>query len=131
MSGALVCWKCGVSLKEIPRPFARLAECGQCRAELHVCRMCEFYNPRVSEKCDEPMAEHPRKLERANFCDYFKPKRGAFVARNEAKAGAAKAGLDALFGEAPKKGVSSDTNPARAKLAELFGSESKKKDPPR
>ena len=84
--------------------------------------MCKFYNPRVSEKCDEPMAEHPRESARANFCDYFKPKPGAFVARNETKAGAAKAGLDALFGKAPRESTPSKADAAHTKLEELFGS---------
>ena len=81
-----------------------------------------FYNPRVSEKCDEPMAEHPRELERANFCDYFKPKPGAFVARDETKAGAAKVGLNALFGKAPGEGATSEADAAHTKLEDLFGS---------
>jgi len=54
--------------------------------------------------------------------DYFKPEPGAFVARDEAKAGAAKAGLDALFGKAPGESTPSKTDAAHTKLEELFGS---------
>jgi hypothetical protein len=54
MTNALICWKCGASLAELPLPLGRLAECLACHAELHVCRMCEFYDPRVTNSCDEP-----------------------------------------------------------------------------
>ena len=81
-----------------------------------------FYNPRVSEKCDEPNAEHPREMERANFCDYFKPKPGAFVARDETRTRLAKGQLDALFGKAPGESTPSKADAAHTKLEELFGS---------
>lgn len=131
MTEALVCWKCGASLDGLPRPLSRRAECGACGAELHVCRLCQYYNPRVSEKCDEPKAEHPREQDRANFCDYFKPKPGAYVAPDDAKTQAARAQLDGLFGAATEKG---GVGPAKGKahedLEDLFGSGEKKNDKP-
>ena len=118
----LVCWKCGAPLGEVPLPLSRQAECPVCRAWLHVCRLCEFYDPRLTSKCREERAEEVRDREVANFCDYFKPRPDAYPAGRPAKPGAAKAGLAALFGA----GDASDTNGAATQqdLDDLF-----KKDP--
>ena len=95
MTDALVCWKCGVSLAAQPLPLGRLAECDACRAQLHVCRLCRFYNPRVSNACEEPIAEPIADKERANFCGYFEPRADAYRPPGEDEA---RASLDALFG---------------------------------
>jgi hypothetical protein len=76
----LVCWKCGAPLDEVPLPLSRQAECPACRAWLHVCRLCEFYDPRLTSKCREERAEEVRDREVANFCDYFKPRPDAYSA---------------------------------------------------
>jgi hypothetical protein len=44
MSHDLHCWKCGVSLADYSLPLRRIEECRTCHAELHVCRMCQFYD---------------------------------------------------------------------------------------
>jgi hypothetical protein len=38
-----------------------------------------------------------RKKDEANFCDFFKPKAGAYVAKDRAEIERAKSGLDDLF----------------------------------
>ncbi len=119
MINELNCWKCGVALKTIRQPLLRRAECAACRAELHVCRMCTLYNPRISDRCDEPKAEHPLYVDRANFCDYFKPNANAYGRSNESKVQAAKSKLDALFGNASAEEETSATE-ARKKLDDLF-----------
>lgn len=96
------CWRCGDSLTGLPLPLSRRAECPACHAELHVCQQCVSFNPRVSEKCDEPQGEHPREIERANFCDYFRPDPNAYRPRDTAKEQASKNQLDALFGGTAK-----------------------------
>ena len=40
----LVCWKCGASLADLTLPLLRLEECRKCGAELHVCKLCEWYS---------------------------------------------------------------------------------------
>jgi hypothetical protein len=93
----LVCWKCGASIGDEPLPLSRMAECRACRAQLHVCRMCGFYDTRVAKACRETVAEEVQDKERANFCGYFQPRKDAYVPSG----GAAKdtrAKLDALFG---------------------------------
>mgnify|MGYP000212143774 CR=1 FL=1 len=94
----LVCWKCGASLAALPLPLSREALCPACRAWLHACRLCQFYDPRLSTKCREERAEEVRDRENANFCDWFKPRPGAHAPPGTDRAVAAKAGLQALFG---------------------------------
>jgi hypothetical protein len=130
---ALACWKCGSALR-IPLPIGRRDDCPACHADLHVCRQCEFYDPRVSKACREPMADEVSDKERGNFCDYFRAStRGR--ATESGEAAAAKAKLDALFGgkSAPSaSGVErqaadqaakpqDDAAAAREKLEKLFG----------
>ena len=75
---SLVCWKCGATLDEVPMPLSRLAECLSCRAELHVCRMCRFYDVSLAQDCSEPMADEVKEKGRANFCEYLEPDVDAF-----------------------------------------------------
>ena len=52
MNDDLVCWRCGTALTDLPLPLcARLAECGNCRTELHVCRMRAYYDTSVAKSC--------------------------------------------------------------------------------
>ncbi len=121
----LVCWKCGVSVADLPLPLSRLAECPKCRAYLHACRLCEFYDPRITSQCQEERAEEVRDKEHANFCDWFKPRPNAHRPRAEAKTRAAKSELDALFGDRADAGGKTDS--ARARLDGLFDSNAKSK----
>jgi hypothetical protein len=93
----LVCWKCGASLAELSLPLLRLEECKKCGAELHVCKMCEWYSIAVAKHCREPIAEEVKDKERANFCDYFKPRPNAWSDAGTTAATKAKGELDALF----------------------------------
>jgi hypothetical protein len=120
MSDRLVCWKCGASLAELPRPLSRLAECPKCRAYLHVCRLCEFYDPRRPGKCREERAEEVRDKEHANFCDWFKPRPDAHRLPGMEKSQAARAGMEALFG-GDTAGPGAKPDASRGKLDELFG----------
>jgi hypothetical protein len=121
---ALVCWKCGASLESEPLPLARLAVCPACRADLHVCRLCIFYDPGVADRCREPVAEVVHDKERANFCGYFQPRAGAHAGSGPDPARAAKAQLEALFGASPggeTEPPSSEAEQTRRRLDDLFG----------
>lgn len=98
MPGEIVCWKCGASLAALSLPFGRFDECRQCHAPLHACRLCEFHEPTVAKQCREPIAEEVRDKERVNYCDYFKPRAGAYVAGKDAEQERARAALESLFG---------------------------------
>lgn len=115
---ALVCWKCGASIAELHLPLGRLAECPACRAYLHVCRMCRFYDPRVSRQCREDDAEEVKDKEHSNFCDYFKPRPDACRSRPDARSEAARDRLDALFGGSNSE---EPAGAAKQKLDQLFG----------
>lgn len=115
---ALPCWRCGASLKDLTPPIERRDECPACRAQLYVCRFCEFYDPKVARQCREPVADEVKDKERANFCGYFKPNPHAYVPADSVAANKAKAELDALFGGGETSSASSS---ARDKLEDLFG----------
>ena len=108
----LVCWKCGSPLGDEPLPLARLAECRKCEAELHVCRMCEFFDTAVAEQCREERAEPPKDKVRANFCDYFRPSAQAYVPPENNPDDQARAELAQLFGD-PLPGSETEPQPAR------------------
>ena len=120
MQDELVCWRCGESLADLPLPLARLAECRSCHSEMHVCRMCRYYDTAVAKSCREPVADEVADKERANFCGWFMPRARAYSPGNERKSADAKAALDALFGGPPA--TSGDAaGDARRELEDLFG----------
>lgn len=97
MNDELVCWKCGASLAELPLPLGRRAECLACHAEQHVCRLCRHYDPGKAKQCRERAADDVKDKTRANFCDWFQPRPGAY-SPGKAGDGGTRARLDALFG---------------------------------
>jgi len=99
MAHDLQCWKCGASLAALSLPLRRLDECPKCRAEQHVCRMCVKFDPQAYQQCREPTVEEVRDKTRANFCDHFKPKSGAWSGGDTAASDKAKSELDKLFGK--------------------------------
>jgi hypothetical protein len=117
----LVCWRCGAELDEI-LPLSRRAVCKACDAEQHCCRLCRHYAPRLSDQCREERAEAVTDKERANFCDYFDPRPNAYTPVDSAPAEAARAQLDALFGDAPgTQATPGGDRAARSELDRLFG----------
>lgn len=124
----LVCWRCGASLAAITLPLGRRDTCPQCRAELHVCRLCRFHDPGAPDGCREPVAERVRDKERANFCGYFEPRPNACSGAHE-QAAANRAALDELFGEAAAGRADAGTqDDARRALDDLFGTGGDGKD---
>jgi hypothetical protein len=101
MAHDLVCWKCGAALAALTLPLSRRDECPRCRAELHVCRMCVEYDLHVAKHCREPTVEEVSDKTRSNFCDYFKPRAGAYTGGDTSAAERARRELEQLFG--PKR----------------------------
>lgn len=118
MTDNLVCWRCGADLKELPVPFGRTAECPKCNADVHVCKMCRWYDPRVSRQCREPVAEEVKNKERANFCGYYEARPNTYQPRDSLVEGTAKAQLEALFGGGAPATPAPDA--ARDALEDLF-----------
>ena len=103
------------------------AECEGCTADLHVCIACRFHDRYVENECREDAAEPVAKKDRANLCEYWKPR--AITADVEDPAAAAQAKLAALFGggaSAAKPPIAapasapSAAEDAKRKLDELF-----------
>ena len=129
---SLVCWKCGFDLSGMHLPISREARCKNCFSDLHVCRLCEFYNAKISDHCDAEVTDVPREPDRANFCDYFKPKTHAFVETSKSDSELAKQKLEELFGKSTSSDGSVSTggesNVSKQKLEELFGINKGKSD---
>ena len=123
----VVCWNCGCSLEEIPRPISRHANCPECFEDLHCCRLCTHFAPRLTGQCDDDRADPPVQKESANFCEFFRPLSGAYEDVRGSRRDVARQQLDALFGgdaeeppaDASTTGTSSEDK-ARAALEALF-----------
>lgn len=72
----LRCFHCGHELTFGDRIGLR-EQCPRCHEDVHVCRNCRFYDPKVYNECTETSAERVREKERANHCDYFAAGSGA------------------------------------------------------
>ena len=89
----VVCHGCNKTLKR-PDKIGLRDECEFCGADLHSCKSCEFYDPKVYNECRETSADVVREKDRANFCDYYQPKTSANVVSEKDKLLAA---AEALF----------------------------------
>ena len=58
-------------------------ECLFCRADLHVCKNCEFYDVKVYNECRETSADIVREKDRTNFCDFFSPSKNGLTIIDE------------------------------------------------
>ena len=97
MSGSYTCWRCGETLPDLLLPLPRQEECPHCRAQLHVCRMCVFFDAVAPQQCREPVADNVSDKQRANFCGYFQINPQAFTRATDQNADARRE-LDTLFG---------------------------------
>lgn len=94
------CWRCGHDLPFALFPLTRLARCPECRADLRVCRLCRFHDRSRLNQCAHERADPPADRTLANYCTWFRPRRGAHAGAQSAEAAAAEARLSALFGDA-------------------------------
>lgn len=124
----MVCWKCGTKLKNVLLPFSRYEDCATCKADLHVCLSCRFYDPLINDSCREDRAEFVLDKDKANFCDYFKVNTHAYKRKDMSEAQRAKRKLAELFGEDLAEGAEaeiptpqSEAEKALAELKRLFG----------
>jgi len=107
-----------VSVSEEPLPLSTYAECRPCRAQLHCCRQCQHYNPRLRVDCDEPRAESHSEREKANFCDWFKLRREFVQPGEKAPSVDYQAKLNTLFGT--DAGVTETPSNSHTQLDDLF-----------
>jgi hypothetical protein len=92
------CFSCQKPLGFADLPGFRQT-CEHCSADVHVCRNCRFYDPKVYHECAEPTAEYVRDKERANFCEFFDPATTSGSAKTAAEELRAQA--EALFKKKP------------------------------
>ena len=79
--------------------ISRTSICPDCGRDLHVCRNCQFYAPGQHYDCHETVDEPVRNKERANFCDYFKPRKDfAATSTGSGETSKARDAFAALFG---------------------------------
>lgn len=127
MTSEFVCWKCGETLKNLPRRVPRLAECVDCRADLHVCLMCRHYAPRYVGQCAHDRAERVVDKKKSNFCTYFRPRPNAHLPPGGETEDASRAELMSIFGESPAQQEQPPSPPASelamGELADFFGLE--------
>ena len=122
MPESYTCWKCGGPLQELLLPLPRHEECPHCRAQLHVCRMCVYFDTAAPQQCREPVAENVSDKQRANFCGYFQINPHAFTVSSD-QTTASRRQVDALFGgESPAAASETSTtqDELRKDLEQLF-----------
>lgn len=66
------CYHCGKQV-EIEYKISFRAECLYCKADLHICRNCRFYDEFAYNECKESSAEKTFDKEKNNYCEYFDP----------------------------------------------------------
>jgi hypothetical protein len=66
------CFNCKKDLNNLAYfKITRRETCYSCEADLHSCKMCEFYDTTSYNDCRESNADRIVEKEKANFCDYF------------------------------------------------------------
>lgn len=72
------CYKCGVDLGiKAGTVIGRGESCGNCRADIRVCKNCRHFDPKAYNECRETSADRVLDKEKANFCDFFSPRSGS------------------------------------------------------
>lgn len=89
------CHHCGAKNDFSDRVGLR-AECEKCGNDVHVCKNCQFYDPKAYNECREPQAEVVMEKDRANRCEYFQAGAGQGKASGPTKDDLLKA-AEALF----------------------------------
>ena len=103
MSEIIACFRCGAPLSALSLPLSRQDQCPECTVDLHVCKMCVYFDRSVPRQCREDGAEDVTEKERVNFCDWFKPSSTAFDPHRKSEADAAQNALAALFGDGGRR----------------------------
>jgi hypothetical protein len=104
----MVCHNCGREIKLVGK-VVRGDECQHCKAEMHCCKNCRFFDPAKNNQCSETQAEYVRDKTRDNFCEFFEPNRNMPLnerSQNLQRTDNARSAVDALFkggGGAAKK----------------------------
>ena len=115
------CWRCGTQLTQDLLPVRRAELCVACNADLHVCKMCRFFNPSIADACEETIATAVSNKERSNYCEYFQPSVRAYQGGADGPAARARSDLEQLFGGQASDAARSDEAQNQSDLERLFG----------
>lgn len=90
------CAKCSKAVViDNPGRVSFREECPHCRADLHSCINCRFYDTAAYNSCKESNAERVVDKVKANYCDYFEYSSGQGGKQSESASQLRK--LDDLF----------------------------------
>jgi hypothetical protein len=70
------CFHCRRQI-ELTERIGFRALCAQCDRPLHVCLNCDLYDSTFNNQCRETQAERVVDKDRANFCEYFSPRKSS------------------------------------------------------
>lgn len=98
----MICFSCHKEIQLMDGKVGFREECPHCRADVRVCKNCQFYDEKAYNECREPVAERVREKDRSNRCDYFSPAEATSASGPTASAGMSKqeqlrAAAEALF----------------------------------
>jgi hypothetical protein len=68
---AVKCVACGA---KAPAHISTETTCATCRAELHTCRQCTYFDPGARFECTKPIAKKIVNKNARNLCDLFAPR---------------------------------------------------------
>ena len=69
---SVTCYSCSKPIEvESHQKISFSEECSYCSADIHNCKMCQFFDPSSYNECREPSAERIVEKEKRNFCEYF------------------------------------------------------------
>lgn len=71
--------------------------CPHCRADLHCCLNCRFFDEYAQNRCRESSAEWVNDRAKNNFCEYFSFRDSGGTEKGEKERQEARAKLEALF----------------------------------
>lgn len=105
------CYNCATPL---PPGFDFESECPKCKAALHCCKQCTFFEPSTRFQCTKPIPERIAYKDKANECTFFRAR--VTVARDAAPAARGIAPSPAASGGPGPK----NADDARAAFDNLF-----------
>ncbi len=65
------CSKCGASMPRSMTEIKPDSTCPSCRADLHTCRNCVYFDTSARFECTQPISERVAGKNAANLCSFF------------------------------------------------------------
>ena len=68
------CSLCGFQLPKSLEAIEFSSQCPKCKADLHSCRNCGYFNPQSRFECTQPLKERVARKDGGNRCEFFEAK---------------------------------------------------------